>query len=752
MPLRSFSQAENILTERRRMERPLLALVWLGAAAFSMAEGRWFYMLATTLAVGVNLLALRRAMEVHLHRLFIVIAGLGATGVLLMETVTSGVSLLHALGHYLILLQLCKLFQRKSNRDYVQILALSALLIIAGAMMENSLRFAIIVAGYLVLLCHTAMVFTLKRGLDASARARLASERSPLALERVAWNVMRSWPASALRRRLLLVLGTILLAGTVVFLSHPRRVLSGDLLSSGSRTTDVSGFSGTVRLDDTTGRIYQSNAVMMHVQVKRAGAETTPPWPQTYLRGATFNRYGGSHWSRSAGNPRPSQDAGLSKLTRAGRRANLILDVSMNPSLLPNLFVSYPSDRVEVDAGMISRWPDLTFTMSRNWRDGSILQGGRAIPGNLHYTAYCLSYPLSAENRELLARALSPDASVDPARTVEVGDSVRELANQWCGDLLERRRREVENRDQLDLQIARRIAARLTDEYTYTLDLSAADTSRDGVEDFLFHMKRGHCEYFASAMTVMCRALGLRARLVTGFVMNEYDRAGGYYVVRGRDAHAWTEVFTPTTAWVTIDATPAAGREMHGQVWGKSVRRFWAELQFLWFEKVISYDAGARLRLRRSIKARLGAAWSALKASICNLLVRGQIDRVLAGLAMVVGVLGIIFEALLIHRWVRRALERRRDPAGGRAPSQKQLKFIRKLLSLLKRNGLRPRPDQTLLEFAAEASDRLHLPGDVLNDLIGLYYDMRWGARPPTGQQILRAQRQVAALGEMLAA
>jgi len=752
MPLRSFTLAEKILTERWRMDRPLLALVWLGTAAFSLAEGRWFYVLAATLAVGVNLLAVRRAMEVHLHRVFILVSAIGATVVLLIEILAGDLSLLQALGHYLILLQLCKLFQHKTNRDYVQILALSALLVVAGAMMENSLWFAMIVAGYIVLLCHTAMVFTLKRGLDASAHARLVSESSPLAVDQVAWNVARSWPLSGLRRRLVMVLGTILLVGMLVFLVYPRHFLPAGQLSSADSTTNVSGFSGTVRLDDTAGQIYQSNAVMMHVRVKKAGADATPPRPQTYLRGATYDQYRESQWSKTADNARSLRQEAQPRRSLDHLQPDLILEVSMIPSLAPNLFVSYPADRVQSGAGEAIKWPDLTFTMRQTWDDPSRQRGSLALSGNLHYTARCLSYPFSRKARKLLAEISAPYVPSNPVETVQVSQRVKDLARHWCGDLLETRRRRPDRRDELDLRIARRIAEKLSGECTYTLDLSAADISRDGVEDFLFYTKRGHCEYFASAMTVMCRVLGVRARLVTGFVMNEYDRTGGYYIVRGRDAHAWTEVFTPTTAWVTIDATPPAGREMHGQVWGKSFRRFWAELQFLWFEKVVSYDADARLGLWRSVKARLRAAWSAMKGSIRSLLVGGLVDRVLVALAMIVGILGIIFEALLIHRWLRRASGRLRSPSGGPARPYKQLKFIRQLLSLLKRSGLDPPAHQTLREFAAQAADRLHLPGDVVNDLVGLYYSMRWGQRPPSRRELSEAERQVAALGEMLAA
>jgi len=74
-----------MLTERRRLERPLLVTIWLGVTTFSLAEGSLFYMLAGTLAVVVNLLAVSRGKEVFVHRLFVNAGVAVATGVLLLE-------------------------------------------------------------------------------------------------------------------------------------------------------------------------------------------------------------------------------------------------------------------------------------------------------------------------------------------------------------------------------------------------------------------------------------------------------------------------------------------------------------------------------------------------------------------------------------------------------------------------------------------------------------------------------------------
>src|SRR5690606_6984980 len=82
---------------------------------------------------------------------------------------------------------------------------------------------------------------------------------------------------------------------------------------------------------------------------------------------------------------------------------------------------------------------------------------------------------------------------------------------------------------------------------------------QDPLDEFLFNHKSGHCELFASALAAMCRSINIPARVVTGYRVAEYNRVGGYYVVRQDDAHAWCEIdLGPQLSWRTVDPTPPA--------------------------------------------------------------------------------------------------------------------------------------------------------------------------------------------------
>ncbi len=91
--------------------------------------------------------------------------------------------------------------------------------------------------------------------------------------------------------------------------------------------------------------------------------------------------------------------------------------------------------------------------------------------------------------------------------------------------------------------------------YTYTLDLPSPPPNRDVVDYFLFDLKRGYCDYYASAMVVMVRALGLPARLVTGYSSGVYDPVNAYYLVTQADAHSWVEIYLAGIGWVEFEPT-----------------------------------------------------------------------------------------------------------------------------------------------------------------------------------------------------
>jgi transglutaminase-like putative cysteine protease len=739
MPLRSFTPAELSLTERKRLEQPLLVMVWLGVVMFALAEGQLFYLAAGTIVVGVNLVAVRQGKEVSLQRLFVNLAVLGATGVLALELVARDLPPLLALGHYLILIQLCKLFEQKRNRDYAQMIALSLPTVVAAGIVTQGLWFAALLVVYLVLAARVTMIFTLKRGLDAAASARLPVEAGPLPPDRVAWNVIRDWPRSALRRRLVLVLAIMAATTATTFFLVPR-TRAGPGPFSGQAGMVGRDLDQGVRLGDVD-RVYLSDKVVMHVQADGPGTDVPP----LYLRGAAYQHYEDSRWTQggearwgapfeSAG-PRPQNDP----------RGRVVQRISMRPGLLPVIYAVYPAVRVETEAGHVRHNGLLSAQIVANERG----------EGPARYTATSWPRPLNRRQRQYLAslRRVSGRRFATALPEVEVSPRVRELARQWCADLL------GEGQDVSDLAIAGRIARRLRRDYGYTLDLSGAEPDRDGVEDFLFHTRRGHCEYFASAMAVMCNALDVRARLAVGYLADERDDLTGQYVVRERDAHAWVEVFTPETDWVTFDPTPAAppGEPPSG-LWQR-VKGLWGALQFAWYDRVVGFDAELQKAMGRWLWNQaadagdvIGAAFAHLEQSIYGLLAHGYVDRVVVALAALLVMAATAIVLLLALRLLRFRARRQRRRGDPQLEAHRRLRCIRELLDDLERRGLPRRSDWTLRRRALEAAERFHLSADVLGDLVALHYRLRWGGEVPTEDDLRAAEDSVRNLRRRLAA
>ena len=90
----------------------------------------------------------------------------------------------------------------------------------------------------------------------------------------------------------------------------------------------------------------------------------------------------------------------------------------------------------------------------------------------------------------------------------------------------------------------------------YSLDVNAPPPNQDGVDYFLFTAKTGYCDYFASAMAVMLRSVGVPARVVSGYATG-IQQNDGSYLVKDSDSHSWTEVYFPPYGWVPFE--PSGG-------------------------------------------------------------------------------------------------------------------------------------------------------------------------------------------------
>jgi protein-glutamine gamma-glutamyltransferase len=104
-------------------------------------------------------------------------------------------------------------------------------------------------------------------------------------------------------------------------------------------------------------------------------------------------------------------------------------------------------------------------------------------------------------------------------------------------------------------EVVARLRAHFRDRFHYTRYLSGVRPGRTAIEEFLLTTHAGHCEYFATATTLLLREAGVPARYVVGYAAHEWSRIEGRWIVRARDAHAWALAWVDG-AWVEVDTTP----------------------------------------------------------------------------------------------------------------------------------------------------------------------------------------------------
>ena len=169
--------------------------------------------------------------------------------------------------------------------------------------------------------------------------------------------------------------------------------------------------------------------------------------------------------------------------------------------------------------------------------------------------------------------------------------------------------------------------------FFYTL--SPPPLGIEAVDDFLFSTRRGFCEHYASAFVFLMRAAGVPARVVTGYQGGEYNQLGNYWIVRGKDAHAWAEVWLADRGWVRVDPTaavapervergldaalPAAERpagliQLQGD-WLRPLRLGWDLLNNRWNQWVLGYNH----ERQRQFLARLSPYLSNLQGMVTAL-------------------------------------------------------------------------------------------------------------------------------------
>ncbi|MBT8130700.1 MAG: DUF3488 and transglutaminase-like domain-containing protein, partial [Gammaproteobacteria bacterium] len=305
----------------------------------------------------------------------------------------------------------------------------------------------------------------------------------------------------------------------IAFLLFPR--LSGPFWSiPRSDAPAVTGIGDEMTPGSIT-QLLKSDAVAFRVHFDDA----VPPPGQRYWRGPVLSNFDGTTWSLFQENDRLINSANV---LRAGDRIDY--EITLEPHQRKWLFA--------LEQASPQQLPDKAYMTS----DRRLL---RQSPVSQLYQYRLESWPEHYADVEAPLWTLKRDLQFPRNQNPKT----RELARSWS--LRSNTSEEVIN---LALQMFRQQA------FVYTLNPPALNMASP-VDDFLFSSRRGFCEHYASAFTLLMRAAGIPARVVLGYQGGEKNPFANHLTVRQSDAHAWSEVWVNNRGWVRVDPTAAVAPE-----------------------------------------------------------------------------------------------------------------------------------------------------------------------------------------------
>jgi transglutaminase-like putative cysteine protease len=283
-----------------------------------------------------------------------------------------------------------------------------------------------------------------------------------------------------------------------------------------------------------------------------------PPPALRYWRGPVLHEFDGRSWRRARGQAFPQQEVAFSgeavdyQVTLEPHDRNWILALDL-PSEWPEREAYRSFDFQLLAPRPISDVATFRLRSHTSYRAGDAL-------------------PLSMRHKDLQL----PEQ--DNPRTIALG---RQLAARY---------------PQEPQAIVGAVLTMFRDQpYVYTLE--PPKLADNAVDEFLFETRKGFCEHYASAFTVLMRAAGIPARVVTGYQGGELNPLRGYLLVRQSDAHAWSEVWIDGRGWVRVDPTAAVAPEriergLIGSVGeDEPVPGRFRQQSELWFQVSIAWDA-----------------------------------------------------------------------------------------------------------------------------------------------------------------
>ncbi len=675
----------------------------------------------------------------------------------------------HILGvaHLLVYLQILLLLQKKREREYWQLAVLSLLQVVVAAAFSQGAWFGVVLVVYMMAGLSALVLLFLFRQWARFVEEEIASGSKP---ERPSGErptdaapALARWPLAAaapdfasgtvddsaagvgwpLTRRLGLWGAGTLAFTAVAFLTVPRL---GQTAFRGAIITpqNVVGFSNRVTLGELGETIEDPKEVL---RVRFFDYHSDEPYRVTapvYLHGALLMSYRRGQWT--AGSAIPSIGYVPLRPTWRSLPDGLVLqEVTIEPLHQAELFCVMPfvpterNDLVQID-----------LRRKRLLREDYLRQ--QRFKYSLGTTAL-----VNGRQQPLTPGEGRPPGS--PALDLPDGDdalpNVARLAEQWLRESGIPPSDRYAQAKHLEHMLA------FSGLFQYSLKGQPRHARLDPIEDFLTRNRVGHCEYFATALVLMLRSQGIPARMVIGYMTDEYNETGRFFQVRQLHAHTWVEAYLEPEqipepllhgeqlwawqragGWLQLDPTPASGDDQLALLHPFRIASLWMEQ--MWANYILEMD---RPRQHEAVYQPIVQAakhvyhtltnpewWREVLAAWSS---AGQWFSWRGGLAaMLLAGAGVLAYRGLrwLWRWAASGLWHGAVPMAG--DDGRRIEFYRRLVALLRKHGLRRAPGQTAYEFATEAATRLagtpgleHLAAWP-PQIVRAFYQVRFGHQP----------------------
>ncbi|MBN2432080.1 MAG: DUF3488 domain-containing protein [Acidobacteria bacterium] len=620
-----------------------------------------------------------------------------------------------AVVHVALIVCLLKLFTRKTGRDHVYLFMIAFGFLLVSSTFSVDMWFLLFASWFLV---SGIVILMLNDLRSSSLRFSMATFAGPAAT--TTEESLATTPAQPGRYLLpsrhfvLLAVGiflAVILFTAPIFFLLPRLAFGLWQLDLSDRQ-EISGFSEITTLGDITS-IKRNDATVMYVRTSIPPNELPA---DLKWRGIALDHYDGRNWSLAGSDVthlhHPPSGAWYTINERKYPETLLYQEIYLEPIASRVLFLAHRQ-----------------ISMSRNIGRVYLSRTQTLVKPHTHFRKFKYFGYSDVARFPLTELLTSPPASPEevPAPFLEIPTYSHPIENLV-----------LRITAGLDSPYARalRIQDHLRQNYEYSLEMEECPSDEDPIEFFLFRMRRGHCEYYASALAIMLRYSGIPSRLVNGFQRGEINPITETFVVRQNDAHSWVEAYFTGFGWVELDATPPDTAQSRLAIL-RYLEHLFESVHFFWMSNVVNFDLGDQFRLFNSVRnnahswrttvaeyyqrfqtgiSELARVWtqrlhdSRDRSSFWGFRLLGAILLVVLGGAVVV-----------LWRYWRWAYRRRR-----RVSRHLITRVYQRFQSLAAGAGLRRKAGETPREFAVRT--RHVFPAELVDEFTSLYYLLRYGS------------------------